>query len=218
MALDVITHEPSAPADAVIIWLHGLGASGNDFVPMTEHLRFERANIRFLFPNAPQLPVTINQGMVMPAWYDITDMSIDRTIDSAQLRQSAAAVHKLIDEQLAAGISSQRIIIAGFSQGGAVGYEAALTYPQPLGGLMAHSTYFATAEDIKPSTANSQLPLLIQHGTQDPVVPELLGQKAAKLLQQRGYPVTYQTYPMPHSLCLEQVEDMKKWLGDRFAD
>lgn len=218
MTLDVIRHEPSAPADAVIIWLHGLGASGNDFVPMTEHLQLQDANIRFLFPNAPQLPVTINQGMVMPAWYDITDMSIDRTIDSAQLRQSAAAIHQLIDEQIAAGISSQRIVIAGFSQGGAVGYEAALTYPEQLGGLMAHSTYFATAEDIEPAAANSKLPLLIQHGTQDPVVPESLGHKAADKLKERGYPVTYQTYPMPHSLCLEQVQDMKSWLALRFTN
>lgn len=217
MSLDVIKHEPSAAADAVIIWLHGLGASGNDFVPMTEHLRFDSANIRFLFPNAPQLPVTINQGMVMPAWYDITDISIDRTIDSKQLRASAAEVHALIDTQIEQGIDSKRIIIAGFSQGGAVGYEAALTYPKPLGGLMAHSTYFATSADIKPATENAQLPLLIQHGTQDPVVPESLGRKAADELTHRGYPTTYQTYPMPHSLCLEQVEDMKRWLAERFA-
>lgn len=216
MSLDVITHEPTQTADAVIIWLHGLGASGNDFVPMTEHLQFPNANIRFLFPNAPQLPVTINQGMVMPAWYDITDISIDRTIDSKQLRTSAAEIHQLIDQQIQQGIDSERIIIAGFSQGGAVGYEAALTYPKPLGGLMAHSTYFATAADIDAATANQRLPLLIQHGTQDPVVPESLGRKAADDLTARGYAVTYQTYPMPHSLCLEQVQDMKQWLAARW--
>ena len=137
MSLEVIKHEPAGTADAVIIWLHGLGASGNDFVPMTEHLKFANAQVRFLFPHAPQMPVTINQGMVMPAWYDITDMSIDRQIDSEQLRESAAKVHAMIDEQIAQGIDSKRIIIAGFSQGGAVGYEAALTYPKPLAGLMA---------------------------------------------------------------------------------
>lgn len=216
MSLEVIKHEPRNAADAVIIWLHGLGASGNDFVPMTEHLQFPNANIRFLFPNAPRIPVTINQGMVMPAWYDITDISIDRTIDSKQLRASAAEIHQLIDEQVAQGIDSKRIIIAGFSQGGAVGYEAALTYPRTLGGLMAHSTYFATANDIQPSSVNEHLPLLIQHGTQDPVVPEALGRKAADELKARGYPVTYQTYPMPHSLCLEQVEDMRAWLATRW--
>lgn len=217
MALDTIKHEPSNPADAVIIWLHGLGASGNDFVPMVEHLQFAHTNLRFLFPNAPQLAVTINQGMVMPAWYDITDISIDRTIDSQQLRASAAEIHALIDEQIAQGIDSQRIIIAGFSQGGAVGYECALTYPKPLGGLMAHSTYFATAADITINEANANLPLLIQHGTQDPVVPEALGRKAAEELQGRGFTVTYQTYPMPHSLCLEQVQDMRQWLAERFS-
>ncbi|WP_349677610.1 alpha/beta hydrolase [Idiomarina sp. UBA4206] len=209
-------HEPAGTADAVIIWLHGLGASGNDFVPMTEHLKFANAQVRFLFPHAPQMPVTINQGMVMPAWYDITDMSIDRQIDSKQLRKSAAKVHAMIDEQIAHGIDSKRIIIAGFSQGGAVGYEAALTYPKPLAGLMAHSTYFATADDIQVNEANAQLPILVQHGTQDPVVPEVLGQKACAILKEKGFSVTNQTYPMPHSLCLEQVQDMQKWLDERF--
>ncbi|ATZ73150.1 carboxylesterase [Idiomarina sp. X4] len=216
MSLEVIKHEPAGKADAAIIWLHGLGASGNDFVPMTEHLKFANAQVRFLFPHAPQMPVTINQGMVMPAWYDITDMSIDRQIDSEQLRESASKVHTMIDEQVAQGIDSKRIIIAGFSQGGAVGYEAALTYPKPLAGLMAHSTYFATADDIQISEANAQLPILVQHGTQDPVVPEVLGQKACATLKDKGFSVTYQTYPMPHSLCLEQVQDMQKWLDERF--
>ena len=216
MSLEVINHEPAGKADAAIIWLHGLGASGNDFVPMTEHLKFANAQVRFLFPHAPQMPVTINQGMVMPAWYDITDMSIDRQIDSKQLRESAAKVHAMIDEQVAQGIDSKRIIIAGFSQGGAVGYEAALTYPKPLAGLMAHSTYFATADDIQVNEANAQLPILVQHGTQDPVVPEVLGQKACAILKEKGFSVTYQTYPMPHSLCLEQVQDMQKWLDERF--
>lgn len=216
MSLEVIKHEPAGKADAAIIWLHGLGASGNDFVPMTEHLKFANAQVRFLFPHAPQMPVTINQGMVMPAWYDITDMSIDRQIDSEQLRESASKVHAMIDEQVAQGIDSKRIIIAGFSQGGAVGYEAALTYPKPLAGLMAHSTYFATADDIQISEANAQLPILVQHGTQDPVVPEVLGQKACATLKDKGFSVTYQTYPMPHSLCLEQVQDMQKWLDERF--
>jgi phospholipase/carboxylesterase len=216
MSLEVIKHEPAGTADAAIIWLHGLGASGNDFVPMTEHLKFANAQVRFLFPHAPQMPVTINQGMVMPAWYDITDMSIDRQIDSKQLRESAAKVHAMIDEQIAQGIDSKHIIIAGFSQGGAVGYEAALTYPKPLAGLMAHSTYFATANDIQVNEANAKLPILVQHGTQDPVVPEVLGQKACAILKEKGFSVTYQTYPMPHSLCLEQVQDMQKWLDERF--
>jgi len=216
MSLEVIKHEPAGTADAAIIWLHGLGASGNDFVPMTEHLKFANAQVRFLFPHAPQMPVTINQGMVMPAWYDITDMSIHRQIDSKQLRESAAKVHAMIDEQIAQGIDSKRIIIAGFSQGGAVGYEAALTYPKPLAGLMAHSTYFATANDIQVNEANAKLPILVQHGTQDPVVPEVLGQKACAILKEKGFSVTYQTYPMPHSLCLEQVQDMQKWLDERF--
>jgi len=205
MSLEVIKHEPAGKADAVIIWLHGLGASGNDFVPMTEHLKLANAQVRFLLPHAPQMPVTINQGMVMPAWYDITDMSIDRQIDSEQLRESAAKVHAMIDEQIAQGIDSKRIIITGFSQGGAV-----------VAGLMAHSTYFATAGDIQVNEANAQLPILVQHGTQDPVVPEVLGQKACAILKEKGFPVTYQTYPMPHSLCLEQVEDMQKWLNERF--
>ncbi|RUO81186.1 carboxylesterase [Idiomarina tyrosinivorans] len=218
LRLQTQVKEPKNPADAVIIWLHGLGASSSDFADMPQHLALgEKANIRYILPDAPRLPVTVNGGMVMPAWYDIKAMSVEREIDTPQLEQSAAAVQQLVDEQIAQGIDSRRIIIAGFSQGGAVGYQAALSYPKPLAGLLAHSTYFATQNTVKAHPANAQLPILIQHGTQDPVVPEMLGQQARDALTARGYEVTYQTYPMPHSLCLEQVQDMEQWLLKRFA-
>ena len=136
--------------NASIIWLHGLGADGNDFAPIVSQLRLPKDfAIRFIFPHAPSIPVSINNGYVMPAWYDIKQIDIDRDVDNEQLVQSAAWVHALIDREIERGIDSKRIIIAGFSQGGAVSFEAALTYPKPLAGIMALSTYFATATNIK---------------------------------------------------------------------
>lgn len=212
--VEVETH--TAP-NASVIWLHGLGANGHDFEPLIPALHLPvQAALRFIFPHAPLLPVTVNQGYVMPAWYDIFDLSLDRRVDVAQLQASAKAIHQLIDREVQRGINSQRIVIAGFSQGGAVAYEAALTYPQPLTGLLALSSYFATADTIKPHTANQHLPIQIFHGTQDPIVPEFLGFKAHRLLMERGYQPGYSVYAMQHSLCEEEVSDiadyLKEWL------
>jgi len=200
-----------------IIWLHGLGADGNDFVPVAKqlHLPVEQ-NIRFIFPHAPEIPVTINSGYVMPAWYDIFELSLERKVDVDQLRNSARQVHDLIDREIERGVKSENIIVAGFSQGGAVAYEAALTYTKPLGGLLTLSTYFATNESITENVANKNIPILIQHGTEDSVVPEVLGQRAQSELLKRGYEVKYQTYDMEHTLCLEQLNDIGEWLLERF--
>ncbi len=153
----------------------------------------------------------------MPAWYDILEMSIDRRVDTEQLLHSAAAVTALVDREIERGIDSRRIIIAGFSQGGAVGYQVALTYPQPLAGLLALSTYFATAEQIQPHAANQGLAIEIHHGSHDPVVPEALGEQARDVLTQRGYPVAYRSYPMEHQVVLEQIHDIGRWLRERLA-
>ena len=132
---------PETEISASIIWLHGLGADGNDFAPMVPQLQLpDNFGIRFIFPHAPSIPVSINNGYVMPAWYDIKQMDIDRHIDEDQLKQSAAWIHALIDREIERGVDSSRIIIAGFSQGGAVAYQAALTYPKPLAGIMALPT------------------------------------------------------------------------------
>ena len=214
--LPCVEIEPGEAATHAIIWLHGLGADGNDFAPLVPHLTPPTA-VRFVFPHAPQIPVTINGGMRMPAWYDILNMSIDREVDEAQLRASASAVHQLIEREIERGIAAENIILAGFSQGGAVAYEAALTYTKPLCGLLALSTYLATKDSIKLNSANKSLPILVQHGKQDPIVPESLGAQAYTWLQQQGYAVNYQTFNMQHQVCAEQVQAINTWLQEVLA-
>ncbi|WP_298610767.1 dienelactone hydrolase family protein [uncultured Thiothrix sp.] len=211
--LPALIIEPPQAATASVIWLHGLGADGHDFEPIVPELALPTsAAIRFIFPHAPVMPVTINGGYVMPAWYDILAMDIDRKVDVKQLEASAQAVAKLIDRELAKGIPSERIVLAGFSQGGAVAYQTALSYPKPLGGLLAMSTYFATAETIQLNSANQKLPIAIFHGLQDSVVPESLGKKAQQRLQALGYAPEYFTYAMEHSVNAAEVKDLAKFI------
>lgn len=206
--------EPSAQATASVIWLHGLGASGHDFEPIVPELQLPAdLAVRFIFPHAPRIPVTVNGGMVMPAWYDILAMDIDRKVDEAGVLASADAVDALIEREIARGIPSERIIIAGFSQGGAVAYQAALRHPQPLAGLLTLSTYMAMP--VPPSNANASLPVMICHGSMDPMVPEQLGQRAAATLTELGYTPQYKSYPMEHMVCLEQIRDIGQWLTER---
>lgn len=211
--LPCIEIEPKTPATASVILLHGLGADGNDFVPIVPELKLP-ANlpVRFVFPNAPSIPVSINGGYVMPAWYDITEIDIDRKIDNAGLIASAQQAALLIDREIERGIPSERIVLAGFSQGGAVSYQAALTYMQPLAGLLIMSSYFATGATITPNSANKNIPVLICHGSQDPVVPEAKGQQARERLSEMGYSVEYRRYPMEHSVCPQQIADIGAWL------
>lgn len=214
--LSSVVIEPKKPADSCVIWLHGLGANGHDFEPIVPELGLPHSQAtRFIFPHAPEMPVTINGGMVMPAWYDILEMNIDRRVDSEQLIKSAQDVTQLIEQQMAAGIAPERILIAGFSQGGAVAYHVALSFPHRLAGLLALSTYFATAELVEHNPANQTLPILIMHGTHDDIVPEALGQKARDLLTEAGYPVAYTSYPMQHAVCLEQIREIGHWLAER---
>ena len=209
--------EPRGVADAAVIWLHGLGASGHDFVPVVPHLGLpDNHGVRFVFPHAPEIPVTINGGMVMPAWYDILAMSIEREIDLKQIKSSSAAVCELIQREPDAGIPSDRIVLAGFSQGGAVVYHTALAYPKTLAGLMTMSTYFPAAEEVQLSAANKTLPINIFHGTQDPMVQESMGHIAKQILQGMGFTPEYRAYPMQHEVCAEEIVDignsLKGWL------
>lgn len=207
--LPAIEQETRSNPDASVIWLHGLGADGHDFAPIVPELNLPKElGIRFVFPHAPAIPVTVNNGYVMPAWFDILEMDIDRKVDSAQLLVSAAAINRLVDRELERGITSRRIILAGFSQGGAVAYQVSLSHPLPLGGLIAMSTYFATSDTIELSDANRTLPIEIQHGSYDPVVPPALGIRAAEFLRERGYSVAFRTYPMDHSVCPQQIGDI----------
>ena len=201
------------PADAAVIWLHGLGASGHDFEPIVPELRLpESLAVRFVFPHAPEIPVTVNGGMVMPAWYDIAALDLERKLDETQLLDSAARTAALIEREMERGIDSRRIIVAGFSQGGAVAYHTALTFAQPLAGLMALSTYFATAHITKPAEANRNLPIQVFHGSADPMVPEVLGRRAVAQLGELGYQPAFSGYPMGHEVCLEEVRDISRFV------
>lgn len=207
--------EPRAKrADAAVIWLHGLGASGHDFVPIVPELKLPEAMaVRFVFPHAPVIPVTINGGMMMPAWYDILAMGgANRQLDHSQLMGSAEAIGALIDRERSKGIASSRIVLAGFSQGGAVAYHAAFTYPDSLAGLMAMSTYFPTHKTIEQATVNTSLPVHIFHGKHDPVVPESMGLDALAALKALGCEAEYQSYPMEHEVHPLQIRDISTWL------
>ncbi len=214
--LDCIEIEPKQTAVASVIWLHGLGASGHDFEPVVPELQLPAdLPVRFVFPHAPNIPVTVNGGMVMPAWYDILAMDIDRKVDESGVLASADAVDALIERELARGIPSSRIIIAGFSQGGAVAYQCALRHPKPLAGLLTLSTYMAMP--VSPSNANAQLPVMVCHGSRDPVVPEQLGQRAVASLKAMGLNPEYRSYPMEHMVCLEQIRDIGEWIRERLT-
>lgn len=212
-----VQSNPQIDVAGSVIWLHGLGADGNDFAPLVPELNLpDRLNLRFIFPHAPVMPITVNGGYVMPAWYDIFELSLDRKIDVTQLRLSAEKIHVLVEREIERGIPSEKIVLAGFSQGGAVAYEAALSYGKPLAGLLVMSTYFATHETVMEHSANKHIPILIQHGSEDSVVDEVLGQRAYRELSERGYNVQYKTYAMEHTVCMEQVNDIREWLLERF--
>jgi phospholipase/carboxylesterase len=210
--------DSATPADAAVIWLHGLGADGFDFVPIVEELRLPAAMaVRFIFPHARPRPVTINNGFVMRAWYDITGLGADRKEDDAGIRQSAEVVRGYISQENARGIASERIVIAGFSQGGAIALQAALRHPQRLGGVMALSTYLPLRDTLaaEGTAANKDVPILMCHGVRDPMLPVTLGSASRDLLQSLGYQVEWKTYPMEHSVCMEEVLDISKWLQAR---
>lgn len=218
MSLSTIELEVNAPADASVIWLHGLGASGDDFVPLIPALGLPAAlGVRFIFPNAPLRPVTINAGYVMPAWYDILALTEAREIALPHLLESAAQVAALIDREISRGIDSRRIVLAGFSQGGAVAYQAALTYPQPLAGLLALSTYFVPHSDFAPHAANRALPVQIMHGRYDSVVQESMGLRAKQTLTEWGYPVSYQAFALEHEVGGREIQAISDWLQQRLA-
>ena len=211
--LPAIETETGANPSVSVIWLHGLGADGNDFAPIVPDLQLPQdLAVRFIFPHAPAIPVTVNGGFVMPAWYDILEMDIDRKVDTNGLIESAAQIEKFVERELERGIDSQKVVIAGFSQGGAVAYHFALGYDKPLAGLLAMSTYFATSDIANYSVANAAIPITIHHGQYDPVVPEKLAQKAITDLKAKGYTLEYKSYPMEHSVCPEQIADISTWL------
>ena len=209
--LPCVEIEPKQAANASVIWLHGLGANGHDFAPVVPMISLPvEHQVRYVFPHAPEIKVTINNGYKMPAWYDILEMKLDRKIDMSGLMTSVEQVQQLIQREIDRGIESERIIVAGFSQGGAVAYQSALTFAKPLAGLMVMSSYFATAKTIEPHQNNLALPVHIYHGSADPVVAESLGLDAVKYLEALGYEPNYSRYPAEHTVTPQQLNDISQ--------
>lgn len=213
--MDNIEINPASQAIASIIWLHGLGADGHDFVPIASELNLpDTVPIRFVFPHAPMRPVTINNGMVMRAWYDILSMDIDQRADEAGLFSSVELLKNLIQEEIKRGTPAEKIILAGFSQGAAVALTTTLLYPHRLAGLIVLSGYLPFAErTLEQSTpANHDIPIFMAHGTHDPVVPFHLGQLMFNQLHSSYPNILWHSYPMQHSVCMEEIHDVSQWI------
>lgn len=211
----VITLEPSRAATAAVILMHGLGADGYDFVPIVSELRLPDAlPVRFIFPHARPRPVTINNGHTMRAWYDIKTLGGSWVEDVAGIRESAGVVEQLIAGELARGIVAERIVLAGFSQGGAIALQTGLRHSARLAGILALSTYLPLSDSVagEASAANRKTPILMCHGVQDPVIPRQRALESRDALTALGYAVDWREYPMPHSVCPQEINDMSAWL------
>lgn len=210
--LECVEIEPEQPAQAAIIWLHGLGADGHDFEPVVPSLRLD-VPVRYVFPHAPVRPVTLNGGYPMRAWFDLISIDPSGVRDIAGIEGAQAAVTALVARENARGIPSAKIVLAGFSQGGAVALVTALNYPERLAGLIALSTFTPTQMCLPGSVANAELPVFMAHGNQDAVVVPQLGIATCESLQQSGYPVEWHTYDMPHAVCPQEIEDIRAFLA-----
>ncbi len=203
-----------------VIWLHGLGADGSDFVPIVPEL-IDPAwpPLRFVFPHAPERPITINGGMSMRAWYDISGQEIAQRQDEAGIRASIGLLEELIAREVGRGVVSEKLFLAGFSQGGAIVLSGGIRHAQRLGGIIALSTYLPMAEktDAEAAAANRATPIFMAHGMLDPTISHALGEMSRDYLQQRGYVVDWHAYPMAHQVCAEEIADLRRWLGARLA-
>ena len=212
--LDAIEIETGKNPTASVIWLHGLGADGNDFAAIVPELRLPKAAIRFVFPHAPVRPVTINGGMRMRAWYDITD-GANRREDERGVRASQVLIEALIGREKERGTAAGRLVLAGFSQGGAIALHTGLRHPERIAGIMALSTYVPVGEKLsaEASTANRDVPIFMGHGSDDPIIPLVRAEQSRNLLKSLGYPAEWHKYAMPHSVCPEELADIGTWLG-----
>ncbi len=218
--LDTVERETASDPRWSVLWLHGLGADGHDFAPMVPELvRPGWPAIRFIFPHAPHRAVTINGGMRMRAWYDIRDADFGSRADQVGVEQSIAQVDALIAREAARGIPASRLILAGFSQGGAITLAAGLRRNEPLAGLIALSTYLPLHERAAQDCVGPAItqPVFMAHGAQDPVVPYSAGEQSAALLRQLGFCIDWHRYAMAHSVCAEEIADLGDWLSRRFA-
>ncbi|MGJ3493755.1 Carboxylesterase 2 [Piscirickettsia salmonis] len=207
-------------ADASVIWLHGLGADGHDFAPIVPELGLGKAaNVRFIFPHAPQRPITLNGGMVMRGWYDIVSLGFDRSEDAAGIKESYQQLLELINKEKERGICSDRIILAGFSQGGAIALYTATRLKEKVAGVIALSTYLPLACNLakEKQNSNASTSILMVHGTEDPIVPYLLGEESQRVLEREGFTVDWHHYPMQHSVCPEEIRLIGSWLQQRLG-
>lgn len=208
--------EPEAAVDATVIWLHGLGADANDFMGITDQLGLaDTHGVRFIFPNAPYLEVTVNQGYKMRAWYDIYDVNLLNREDESGIKQSQQRLEQIIQHELDQGIDSKRIILAGFSQGGAMSLYTGLRHERPLGGIMVLSAYLPLAANFSAEQFinNRKVPIFMAHGLFDPIVPFSVGQATCKQLQTENYAVEWKTYPMEHTVSMDEIHDIGNFVN-----
>lgn len=218
--LEVLERESGPNPTHSIVWLHGLGADGSDFVPIVPQLlRNGWPPLRFVFPHAPVRPITINAGMRMRGWYDIGGFDLAQKQDEAGIRQSIGQVESLIAREAERGIPAERVILAGFSQGGAIALAGGIRHAQRLGGIVALSTYLPIAEIVASErhAANAHTPIFMAHGTFDPVVPLMLGEMSRQRLLGFGHPLEWRGYPMAHQVCPQEISDLADWLGQRLT-
>lgn len=218
--LDSIILDSPSTATACVIWMHGLGADGNDFVPIVRELGLPKNHgVRFVFPNAPKMPVTINGGYVMRAWYDIVGVELDKRADEDGVRRSQEEINEIIAEQRADGIASDRMVLAGFSQGGVIALQTALRHPEKFAGVLALSTYLACADTLgsEGTVANHKTPIFYGHGSADAVIPMALAKQSRAKLENHGHSVRWHEYAMAHSVCAEEIEDIAKFLKKMLA-
>lgn len=213
LALESVIINPSTPAKSSIIWLHGLGADGHDFVDIVPELHLSDCATRFIFPHAPIIPVSLNGGMPMRAWFDLYGLSRESRHDEAGIKKASQAIGKLIAAEKAAGIPSEKIILGGFSQGGAMALYTGLHYPEPLGGVFGLSTYLPSQDFWQQTSAiNSKIPIFMAHGQSDPIVSFAIGKASAEHLTSLDYKVDWHQYAMPHTVCAKEIHDLSRWL------
>lgn len=215
MTLSIIQLDTQTEPDCAVIWLHGLGANGHDFEPIVEQLNLPKSvRARFIFPHAPIQAVSLNNGMRTPAWYDVYGLNLDSQEDATGIRAINVEIAALIDQQVAAGIAVNRIVLAGFSQGGALTLYAGLSYPHRLAGLLAMSCYLPLRQQLQQYAAHTDLllPIFLAHGCHDDVVPLNFAQCARELLDAFGFDIYWREYPCAHTVCAEEIVDIHTWL------